>query len=445
MKVLIISANTLPAAPSGPAYVAGAALEAGHTVQVFEALFAQDLVGELEGEITGFCPDVVGISIRLVHGYLIDDSAENGTRHVDLRVRVKEIVDCVRRVSEAHIVLGGPGFQYYGPNWLEYLDLDYGIRGEADLAFPLYLHRLAAGEEIRTVPGCVYRQDGQIVQVPKELVASLDSTALPAYELFDLDAYSDRGVSPAVVTKRGCAFHCTYCPYSSLEGKRFRLKSPGRVVDEIAHICGAGWPKMVRFCDNNFNVPNAHAQAICREIIDRRLDITWESGTIKAVGVTDDVCRLFKESGCGYLNLSVESASAAVLERMRRGCTVAQIRQALTSLSRSGIPFGASLLFGAPGETPETISETLEVMGDYHVPEGVWVTIGISLWSEHQAVLKDARADGQLEDDNALFDGAAYVSPRLPRDYMVDLVASLREREGYTVQVNKLCADAACW
>lgn len=133
MKVPIISANTLPAAPSGPAYVASAALAAGHTVQVFEALFAQDLQGELEEQIARFNPDVIGISIRLVHGFVLDDNAELGTRHLDLRIRVREIVDCIKRVSDARIVLGDPGFNYYGPDWLAYLDLDYGIRGEAEM------------------------------------------------------------------------------------------------------------------------------------------------------------------------------------------------------------------------------------------------------------------------------------------------------------------------
>ncbi len=110
MKVLIISANTLPASPSGPAYIAGAALAAGHTVEVFEALFAEDLTGELVLQINNFNPDVVGISIRLVHGFVLDERAEFGTKHLDLRVRVKEIVDCIRRISDAQIVLGGPGF-----------------------------------------------------------------------------------------------------------------------------------------------------------------------------------------------------------------------------------------------------------------------------------------------------------------------------------------------
>jgi hypothetical protein len=220
MKILIISENTLPSAPSGPAYIAGAALEAGHTVRVFETLFAHDLIGDLERQITNFSPDVIGVSLRLVHGFVIDESAEFGTKHLDLRVRVKEIVECIRRISDARIVLGGPGFNYYGPNWLEYLNLDYGIRGEAEISFPQYLKRLEAGEDIYSVPGCVFRKGEHIVKTPRKLVDNLDATAFPAYELFDLNKYYERGISPAIVTKRGCAFRCIYCPYSTLEGKR---------------------------------------------------------------------------------------------------------------------------------------------------------------------------------------------------------------------------------
>ena len=441
MKVLIISANTLPSAPSGPAYVAGAALAAGHTVEVFEALFAQDLIKDLEKQITNFAPDVVGISIRLVHGFVIDESAEFGTKHLDLRVRVKEIVDCIKRTSDAHIVLGGPGFNYYGPDWLEYLNLDYGIRGEAEIAFPLFLQKLEQGGDISSVPGCVFRKDGNFVKVPRELVDNLDDTAFPAYELFDLEKYYEHGISPAIVTKRGCEFNCTYCPYSVLEGKHYRLKSPQRVADEIEHINSIERPKMLSFCDNNFNVPNRHALAICQEIIDRKLDVTWGTGTIKPLEVTDDVCRLFKDSGCGYLGLSVESASPRMLKQMQRGCTVEDIELALTSLSKSDIPFGVSLMFGAPGETPETIAETLNLIDRYQVLDGVWVTIGICLWTSHQRVLDDALADDQLDDNTDLFNVANYVSPGLPKDYMIELVDSLNRKENYTVQVNKLYAD----
>jgi radical SAM superfamily enzyme YgiQ (UPF0313 family) len=64
----------------------------------------------------------------------------------------------------------------------------------------------------------------------------LDSQALPAYDLVDWQLYARRQITPAILTKRGCAFACTYCPYSKLEGVRYRLKSPQRVLAEAA-IC----------------------------------------------------------------------------------------------------------------------------------------------------------------------------------------------------------------
>ena len=89
MRVLIISSNTLPASPSGPAYVAGAVRQAGHDVDVYESLFASDLAGELATRLDRFQPDVVGLSIRLVHGDVLDPNAPLGTRHLDLRPRVE--------------------------------------------------------------------------------------------------------------------------------------------------------------------------------------------------------------------------------------------------------------------------------------------------------------------------------------------------------------------
>ncbi|MCP4684239.1 MAG: hypothetical protein GY867_02225 [bacterium] len=79
MQVLIISFSTLPASPSGPAYIAGAALKAGHTVEVFDCLYAQDLNG-LGEQIARFKPDVIGISIKFVTGDVIDESAEFNTK-----------------------------------------------------------------------------------------------------------------------------------------------------------------------------------------------------------------------------------------------------------------------------------------------------------------------------------------------------------------------------
>jgi radical SAM superfamily enzyme YgiQ (UPF0313 family) len=437
MKVLIISSNSLPAAPTGPVYVAGAAREAGHEVQIYERLFANDLKAELSTVLADFQPDVIGISIRLVFGDELDKEAPLGTRHTDLKPGVKEIVDIIRQFSAARLVLGGPGFNYYARDWLEFLDLDYGIRGEGEDAFPLFLKRLENGGDIYSIPGCASMNNGNYHSVSRAPVEDLDGQALPAYDLLDWQAYAEREVIPAIFTKRGCAFSCTHCPYSKLEGKRFRLKSPQRVIAEARHILKSTNAGKVRFCDNNFNAPRQHAEAICKALIAENAEFQWGTGDLRPVGVTDDFCHLMEDSGCFYVNLAMESASESMLKSMKRGYTVKQVRHSLESLSRSKIPFSASLMLGMPGETPETIAESLHVLDDYPVPKNVWVTIGVYMWTDYQDLVAQARHEGVLKDDKDLFRGAVYLSPGLPKSYLLKLLEMLQTRQNYLVQFNK--------
>ena len=441
MKVLIISSNILPASsPSGPAYIAGAALKAGHEVEVFESLFASDLTNELEQKIAGYNPDVIGISIRLVTGTIYDESWEFNLKPFDLRPKIREIVNCIKGVTDASIVLGGCGFNYFGQDWLEYLDLDYGIRGEAEFSFPLYLKSLEEGGDIDSIPGSIFKKNGQTCKVSRDLIENLDATAFPAYELFDLDKYQENGVSPSIFTKRGCSFHCTFCPYRSLEGVCYRVKSPKRVVDEIKHIQNVKKSKIFTFCDNSFNVPKRHAEEICKELIRQEMNIKWGTGSLKPLGITENFCQLLKDAGCSYINLAVETASEKMLKNMKRGYRTEHIKNALSCLSKAELPFGITLMIGAPGETQETITESFELIDGYKIPLESWATIGICLWTHHQNILQDARKDGQLKDDKDLFNGVYYISPELPKNYMLDLIRSLQARKKWKIHVNKLYA-----
>ena len=436
MKVLIISFNTLPAAPSGPAYIAGAVRQAGHEVRIFERLFAVYLSDELRAILLNFQPDVIGLSIRLVFGDELDPAATFGTRHTDLRPQVREIVDIIRANSDAFIVLGGPGFNYYANDWLAYLDLDYGIRGEGEETFPLFLQRYETGNNIYDIPGCIFRKNGHFGCIPPRPVENLNGAPLPVYDLFDLEQYDAAGIIPAIFTKRGCAFNCSFCPYSRLEGKQYRLKSPERVLAEICHIQTYAASQRMMFCDNSFNVPKPHAESICRALIAKGIDLRWGTGDLKPIGVTADFCQLMTDSGCFYANLAIESASQTMLERMKRGYTVKQVRQSLEVLSRSSIPFGVSILFGAPGETPETIAETLHVLDDYSIPLGVWFTVGVYLWTDLQEIVGDLRKEGGLKDNLDLFTGAVYLSPAISKPFLDELLPKLRAHPGYQVQVN---------
>jgi radical SAM superfamily enzyme YgiQ (UPF0313 family) len=144
-----------------------------------------------------------------------------------------------------------------------------------------------------------------------------------------------------------------------------------------------------------------------------------------------------KESGCDCVGLSLETASEKMRVKMKRGYSVDDIREAMDNLSNSEIPFGLSIMLGAPGETPETISETFRTVDSYPMIQSIWVNIGIFLWTHHQKILDDVRRDGQLKNDRELFDGAYYISPELPKEYMISFIESLKTRKNCSVQVNK--------
>ena len=444
MKVLIISGAFLPLSPSclqfspsGAAYIAGAARKAGHTVEVFDCCVASRLIDELKEKLSEFNPDVIGISITFVTGDILDAESEFGTKYFDMRPEIRRIVDTIKQNTNAHVVLGGPGFNYYGKEWLDYLNLDYGLRGEGEYSFPLYLNRVEKNEDISTVPGCVFRKAGKISKVPRNRITDFDDTAFPAFDLFEWEKYNEQNIAYALYTKRGCAFQCTFCPHSSLEGSRYRLKSPKRVINEIEHVKRTTNSENINFCDNSFNCPKPHAEAICKKIINQQLRIKWKSGAIKPLRLTKDFCRLMKESGCDYVGLSIETASEKMLVNMKRGYSVDDIREAMDNLSNSEIPFGLSIMLGAPGETPETISETFRFVDSYPMIQSIWVNIGLFLWTHHQKILDAARRDGQLKNVRELFDGAYYISPELPKDYMISFIESLKTRKKCYVQVNK--------
>jgi hypothetical protein len=76
-------------------------------------------------------------------------------------------------------------------------------------------------------------------------------------------------------------------------------------------------------------------------------------------------------------------------------------------------------------------------LDDYKVPAGVWVTIGVYLWTRHQDIVAEARQAGILKDDRELFNGFVYLSPGLPKTYLRELPDLLRARPGYSVQFNQ--------
>ena len=422
MRVFIISAGFSPMSPVGPAYIAGAALKEGHDVRVFDCLFDRDDPDRLESVLGSFEPDVAAVSIPIT---------TSGDMGHDSREKIKQIVDTVKRKSNARIIVGGAGFNFFSEDWLAYLEIEYGLRGESEVSFPLFLSKLARGESISGIPGSVIMSGDRVFKEPGDRIIDLDGISMPAYELFEPRKYNELEIPWGISTKRGCSLDCFFC-YGS-QDHRYRLKSPSRVVEEIKYVVRVTGSRRINFTDNSFNCPITHAKAVCRKMIRSEVDVEWRSGTFKPLGFSRDFCDLLKASGCSFAGLAMETASPRMLSNLNRGYRVEDIVTALDNLKNSGMDFGVSLVIGAPGETMTSIRETLKVVDAYPEIKAVWVNIGVFGWRQRTMNGLDRKMDKPV----GLFENPYYISPALGEEDLEDLIDDLSLRRNFLIQFNK--------
>ena len=413
--------------PVGPAYIAGAALKEGHGVKVYDCLFNGDDPDRLAEVLASFEPQVVGVSIPVTH-------AGNGGKGVgDSRPRIKRMVDTVKKKSNARIIAGGAGFNFFSEDWLAYLGIEYGLRGESEVSFPLFLSKLTRGELISGIPGSVIMSGNRVFQEPGDRILDLDGVSMPAYELFSPEKYNELGVPWGISTKRGCSLDCFFC--SGSQDHRYRLKSPSRVMEEIKYVLRVTGSRRINFSDNSFNCPITHAKAVCRKILRAGLDVDWRSGTFKPLGFSRDFCDLLKASGCSFVGLAMETASPRMLANLNRGYRIEDIVTALDNLKRSGMDFGVSLVIGAPGETMTSIRETLDVVDAYPEIKAVWVNVGVFGWRHRTGSEREPRKPARL------FENPYFISPELDEEEIEDLIDDLSLRRNFLIQTNQPWAE----
>jgi radical SAM superfamily enzyme YgiQ (UPF0313 family) len=310
MRVLLISANTekinMPALPLGLACVAAATQKAGHDVAMVDLMTEKDTPSVLKEAIEGFCPDLIGLSVRNID----DQNMEHPRFLLD---PVKEIVAGCRSLSGATIVLGGAGYSLFPEGALSFLGADMGIQGEGEVIFPDVIERIEQGASLLGLPGLYLPGHG--LPCERMFAKSLDRLPLPNPDLWSTPSRKEELWMP-VQTRRGCPLSCTYCSTGTIEGRMLRRHSPERIVEWIAR-----WRKVgVRhfyFVDNTFNLPASYAKEICRKLIDQDLNIRWWS-ILYPKHVDKELAAYMARAGCEQVSLGFESGSERILKRCDR-------------------------------------------------------------------------------------------------------------------------------
>jgi radical SAM superfamily enzyme YgiQ (UPF0313 family) len=372
MNVLLISANTeqfnMPAMPLGLACVAEAAKNAGHEVAMLDLMFEMDVSATINEQITEFQPQCIGISVRN-----IDD--QHCAAPVFLLEKVQEVVAVCRNLSDAPIVLGGAGYSMFPESSLAYLDADFGIAGEGEIAFPALLTGMENNDDLSVIPGLYTRGHGS--QRSKTFCPDLDRLTLP--ETGILSASLSRNNEPwiPVQTRRGCALKCSYCSTASIEGAVLRKRSPELVVGWLADWVKAGYANFF-FVDNTFNLPPSYAKSICRQILDKKLAMHWRC-IIYPKNVDKELVELMAAAGCKQISLGFESGSAHMLRNLNKRFTLEDVRAASALFAEHGIERMGFLLLGGPGETHHSVEESLAFADSLEL-DALKLTAGIRIY-----------------------------------------------------------------
>jgi radical SAM superfamily enzyme YgiQ (UPF0313 family) len=404
MRILFVSTNRLrrimPPMPLGLASVIAQIDESRHDIQVLDLMFAEQPEAELKSRLVDFSPDVIAVSVRN-----IDNQSYHQTEY--LLPEARQVVEWCRAGSAATVVVGGTAFTVSPVAIFEYLGADFGIAGEGEISFRELVERIDGERDPRDIPGLVWRGPDGVVANPPESIEDLDSLRLPRRELFDNQRYAEEGGLANILLKQGCTFDCLYCDGPHVMGRQWRMKSPEKVVDELAEMEELG-AQVSFFTDAIFNYPVDHARQVCRAIIERGLSMRW-LGTVHPAFVDRELLELMRDAGCAAVSLGCDSCSERMLKVLRKGFTKQQLGAVAEMLEDMQLNYILSLLIGAPGENRQTVEESIEFLSR-RSPMMVSFCVGIRLMP-HTALFDIAVREGVISADDSLMEPKFYLSP----------------------------------
>jgi len=404
MRVLLISANTermnIVPLPLGLNCVAVAARKAGHDVRLLDLMVEKDGKLAISEAIGSFHPEAIGVSVRNIDNQSMDPP-------IFLLDQVKKVINDCRTLSSVPIILGGAGYSIFPESALEYLKADMGIQGEGEVAFPVLLDRMQRGVDLSGIPGLYVRGLG--LRGERQYAKVLDELPLPDEKLWSITNPDNDDFGIPIQTRRGCPMDCSYCSTADIEGRSIRKRNPEFVIQNLVRHVDAGY-KRFYFVDNTFNIPLSYAKDLCRKIIDGKLEISWRCifypGKIDA-----ELVNLLAMAGCKEVSLGFESGCEHILRRMNKKFNLASIRRTAEMLRAGGIKQLGFLLLGGPGETKESVEQSLIFADSLHL-DAMKITIGIRIYP-HTALSKIAVTEGLISQEDDLLSPRFYVVRKL--------------------------------
>jgi len=367
MKILLISpmiAQPKTDPPSGLCYLQACLDKVGYTDSKIIDEKSYEKVKEI---IENYKPDIVGVSCFTVY---------RGSSY-KLAKLAKEIKPDIK------VILGGPHATFMWEQIMKNFDfVDFIVIGEGEITTVEIVKALDKGLPLKDINGIVFRENGKIIKTEsRPFIENLDDLPFPSYRDINFDdyavakppEYNTKQRKASIISSRGCIFNCNFCSTTQFWSRRWRARSAKNVVDEIEWLYKDYKIKFFTFFDDIFTTNPQRVIDICKEIINRKLEIKWYTET-RVDCISKEMLEWMKKAGCFLVQFGVESGSPTILKNINKKITREQIINAFKLVKEVGMQTETLLMVGNPGETEETIEETKSLI-DTVKPDVVIVSI----------------------------------------------------------------------
>lgn len=278
--------------------------------------------------------------------------------HIMLKIaqRVKAALGC-------HIVFAGPQADITATATLEEIPwVDYICRGEGETTVYPFFSSLLKGKPDLSVAGLVYRSQDGIKENPRpELIRDLDTLPIPDYSVFPGEIQVDPKACFSIDVGRGCPFGCTYCSTKTFWGRKYRLKSPERILQEVKHFHDLFGLNYFAFEHDMFTMNKAQVMEICRMIKELDYKIYWNCSA-RADCIDEELIRTMADAGMRWIYLGIETGSPRMQKLVNKNLKLENILPLIRYITSCGVRVVTSFIYGFPQETEEDISLTLDLM-----------------------------------------------------------------------------------
>ncbi len=321
-------------------------------VHLFDMRLKRETPSQVLDRVLALKPDVIGLSALTI---------EKDTVH-KLAGLIKQ------RAPRVRVVLGGPYGTSSTHTAMRDPAIDFIVVGEGEFTFHELLESFESGADPSSVQGILYREAGEVRQTPERpFVQDLDVLPIPSWDRIDMAEYQRIGCvdhitrRPWVVfyTSRGCPFKCTYC--HDVFGKKFRARSPARVIEEMELLYTRYGVREFHFYDDIFNFNKKRVLEICRLIQEKRwkIDLQFPNG-VRADMMDLETLTALKAAGTVRVNYAIETASPRIQKQVKKHLKIEKVKQLIEDTDRMGILSHGFFMLGFPTETREEVMATIE-------------------------------------------------------------------------------------